>query len=63
MKPEAQWQAIPENEKELPTLMNSSIEMVPERSISEEKKTVWKVVGDRLILWLIEIITMIPDIR
>lgn len=43
--------------------MNSSIEMVPERSISEEKKTVWKVVGDRLILWLIEIITMIPDIR
>ena len=34
------------------TLMNWSSWMDPDRSISEEKNTVWKVLGERWILWL-----------
>lgn len=43
-----------------PTLMNSSIWIDPERSVSEEKKTVWKVVGDRAILPLKSIFLTYP---
>lgn len=45
-----------------PTLMNSSMEIVPERSVSDEKKTVWNVVGDKLILYAMHIL-LIPNMR
>ncbi len=35
-------------------LMNSSMDMEPERSVSEEKNTVWNVVGDKKTLQMIK---------